>query len=150
MADMSLTWPARHSLLRRRATFQGRNDIQTHETRVSNQQRLIVMCDCVGSIMKHFERVASPLHKCHLSVVSMEGVIFFSLSQNFYSKNMYYNTGNRLFSLHTNMDGIENDMSNNYSTVVYAFVAAVTFLSMRCLETIGNTHIGTQTDGRNL
>jgi hypothetical protein len=47
-------------------------------------------------------------------------------------------------------DGIENDASNNSSIVACVFVAAVTFIPSRCLETIRDTHIDTETDGRDL
>jgi hypothetical protein len=55
---------------------------------------------------------------------------------------------------------IENDASNNSSTVPCVFVTAVTFLPIRCLATIrgfipsrclatiGDTRTDTQTDGR--
>jgi hypothetical protein len=45
---------------------------------------------------------------------------------------------------------IENNASNNSSIVVCVFVAAVTFLSSRCLVTIRDTHTGTQIDERDL
>jgi hypothetical protein len=44
------------------------------------------------------------------------------------------------------MDRIENDAFNNYSIVARVFVAAVMFLIIRCVATIGDTHADTQTD----
>jgi hypothetical protein len=44
-------------------------------------------------------------------------------------------------------DRIENDKSNN-SSIACVFVASVTFLPSRCLETIGDTYTNTQTNGR--
>jgi hypothetical protein len=48
------------------------------------------------------------------------------------------------------MDIIENDASNNYSIVARVFVAAVTFSPSRCLATIGDKHIDTKADRRDL
>jgi hypothetical protein len=47
------------------------------------------------------------------------------------------------------MDGIENDSSNNSSTVVCVFIAVVMFSPSRCLATIGR-YTYTQPDGRDL
>jgi hypothetical protein len=47
-------------------------------------------------------------------------------------------------------DPKKTDASNNSSIVAYVFVAPVTILPSRYLATIGDTHIDTQTDGRNL
>jgi hypothetical protein len=48
------------------------------------------------------------------------------------------------------MDRMGKDAAKNSSTVAYVFVAAVGFLTSRCLATVGDTHIDTKTDGRDL
>jgi hypothetical protein len=47
-------------------------------------------------------------------------------------------------------DRIENDASNNSSVYTCVVVAAITFLLSSCLQTIVDTHIDTQSDGRYL
>jgi hypothetical protein len=48
------------------------------------------------------------------------------------------------------MGRIENDAFNISSVGAYIFVVAVTFLPSLCIATMGDTHIDTQTDGRDL